>query len=198
MSLMEWLTVFGIAVGLSMDAFAVSVVSGSFYKELKISHALRMAFFFGAFQAFMPLIGYAAGQTVADYITHFDHWVAFGLLVVIGGKMIFEGLKFEQVEKKAQDPSNLMVVLVLSVATSIDALAVGITLSLVTQSILAAVTAIGVITFLLSYAGVEFGRRTRHFIENKIEIIGGSILILIGLKILLAHIWTTGGASTGA
>lgn len=188
---MEWITVCGIGVALAMDAFAVSVVSGSFFKQLKIVHTIRMAFFFGAFQAVMPLIGYAAGQTLADYITHIDHWVAFGLLAAIGGKMVFEGLKFEQVEKKAQDPASLMVVLVLSLATSIDALAVGITLSLVTESILAAVTVIGVITFILSYAGVEFGKRARHFVENKIEIIGGSILILIGLKILLGHIWTT-------
>jgi manganese efflux pump family protein len=192
---MEAVTVILIAVGLAMDAFAVSVVSGCVYKELKIAHALRMAFFFGAFQAFMPLIGYAAGQTVADYITHIDHWVAFGLLAAIGGKMIVEGMKFEQVEKTAKDPSSLMVVLVLSVATSIDALAVGVTLSLVTQSIFAAVTAIGVITFVLSYAGVEFGRRTRHFVENKIEIAGGLILIAIGLKILIAHLLTDGAAA---
>lgn len=190
--MMEALTIILIAVGLAMDAFAVSVVSGCFYKELKIAHVFRMAFFFGAFQAFMPLIGYAAGQTVADYITHVDHWVAFGLLAGIGGKMIYEGTKFEQVEKKAQDPASLMVVLVLSLATSIDALAVGITLSLVTHSIVAAVTAIGLITFALSYAGVEFGRRTRRFVENKIEIAGGLILIAIGVKILVTHLLTDG------
>jgi len=192
--MMEVFTVILIAVGLAMDAFAVSVVSGCFYKELKIGHVVRMAFFFGAFQAFMPLIGYAAGQTVADYITHIDHWVAFALLGAIGGKMIYEGTKFEQVEKKAQDPASLMVVLMLSVATSIDALAVGITLSLVTHSIARAVTAIGVITFLLSWAGVEFGRRTRRFVENKIEIAGGLILLAIGLKILLTHLLCVDGA----
>lgn len=184
----QLLTIAGIGIGLAMDAFAVAAVSGSVFRELKVAHALRMAFFFGAFQAFMPLLGYAAGQTVADTIEHIDHWVAFGLLTIIGGKMILEAMKFEQVEKKAQDPANLMVVLSLSVATSIDALAVGITLSLVTESILTAVTAIGIITFVLSYAGVEFGRRARHFVENKIEIAGGVILILIGLKILLAHL----------
>jgi putative Mn2+ efflux pump MntP len=195
MTLVEWLTIFGIGIGLAMDAFAVSVVSGCVFKELKIVHVFRMAFFFGAFQAFMPLVGYAAGQSVADYITHVDHWVAFALLAAIGGKMIYEGMKFEQVEKKAQDPASLMVVLVLSLATSIDALAVGITLSLVTHSILAAVTSIGVITFLLSWAGVEFGRRSRRFVENKIEITGGLILIAIGLKILLTHLITDGAAA---
>lgn len=194
MSVMEWVTVCGIAVGLAMDAFAVSIVSGSVFRELKVAHAFRMAFFFGAFQAFMPLVGYAAGQTFANYIEHIDHWIAFGLLAAIGGKMIFEAMKFEQVEKKAQDPANLMVVLVLSLATSIDALAVGITLSLVTESILKAVAAIGVITFGLSYAGVEIGRRARHFVENRIEIIGGAILILIGLKILLTHLATAPAA----
>lgn len=193
MTLMEWITVCGIGVGLAMDAFAVSVVSGSVFRELKVGHVFRMAFFFGAFQAFMPLIGYAAGQTVAEYIDDIDHWVAFGLLVIIGGKMIFESLKFEQVEKRAQDPANLMVVLTLGLATSIDALAVGITLSLVTESILAAVAVIGVITFVLSYAGVQIGRRARHFLEGKIEIVGGVILILIGLKILLSHLLTNNG-----
>ncbi|MCE5187474.1 MAG: manganese efflux pump MntP family protein [Planctomycetaceae bacterium] len=192
--LMQLVTILGIGVGLAMDAFAVSVVSGSVFRELKVVHVLRMAFFFGAFQAFMPLIGYAAGQTVADYIEHFDHWVAFALLVIIGGKMIIEALKFEQVEKRAQDPANLMVVLTLSLATSIDALAVGITLSLVTDSILRAVAAIGVITFVLSYAGVQIGRRARHFVEGKIEILGGVILIVIGLKILLTHLLTGSAA----
>jgi putative Mn2+ efflux pump MntP len=186
--LIQLFTVLGIGLGLAMDAFAVSVVSGSVFRELKVAHVFRMAFFFGAFQAFMPLLGYAAGQTVADYIKQIDHWVAFGLLAIIGGKMIFEALKFEQVEKRARDPANLAVVLTLSLATSIDALAVGITLSLVTESILTAVAAIGIITFVLSYAGVEFGRRARHFIENKIEIAGGVILVLIGVKILLTHL----------
>lgn len=188
MSIMEWITVFGIAIGLAMDAFAVSVVSGSVFKQLHIRHALRMAFFFGAFQAIMPLLGYAAGNTFAGYIAACDHWIAFALLLAVGLKMIYESFKFRKVEEKPQDPSNLKVLLTLSIATSIDALAVGVTLSLVTASIMAAVTVIGVITFALSYAGFELGKRIGHFFENKIEIFGGVILIAIGAKILINHL----------
>jgi putative Mn2+ efflux pump MntP len=192
-TIIEAITICGVAVGLAMDAFAISVVSGSVFKELHIRHALRMAFFFGAFQAVMPLIGYAAGQTFARYIENYDHWVAFGLLIVIGGKMIYEAFKIEEVEKKPQDPSNLIVLLVLSIATSIDALAVGVTLSLVTDHIFVAVIIIGLITFSLSWAGYEIGKRIGHFFENKIEILGGLILIAIGLKILITHLWSTAG-----
>ena len=171
-----------------MDAFAVSVVSSSIYNQLNIHHALRMAFFFGAFQAIMPLIGYAAGQTVASRIEVWDHWIAFGILSVIGGKMIYEAFKFKQVENSSKDPTNLTVLLFLSIATSIDALAVGITLSLVTSYIFRAVATIGVVTFIISYIGYVIGKRMGHFFENKIEIIGGIILIAIGLKILISHL----------
>ncbi|MCI0498084.1 MAG: manganese efflux pump MntP family protein [Planctomycetales bacterium] len=188
MNALEWITVCGIAVGLAMDAFAVSVASGSVFKELHIRHALRMAFFFGAFQAVMPLLGYAAGNTMSGHINNYDHWIAFGLLVVIGGKMIYEAFKIEDVEKKPQDPSSLVVLLALSVATSIDALAVGITLSLVTHHVYIAVVLIGAITFVLSYAGYEIGKKAGHFFENKIEILGGLILIGIGLKIFISHL----------
>ncbi len=187
-NIVEIFTLSGIAVGLAMDAFAVSIVSGSVFRELHIRHALRMAFFFGAFQAFMPLLGYLAGNTFSGHIGRYDHWIAFVLLLLIGGKMIYEAFKIEEVEKKPQDPSNLVVLLALSVATSIDALAVGVTLSLVTSHILFAVAAIGAITFGLSYLGYEIGKRMGHFFENKIEIIGGLILIAIGAKILINHL----------
>jgi putative Mn2+ efflux pump MntP len=187
-NLTETFLIIGIAMGLAMDAFAVSIVSGSIYKEMHVAHALRMALFFGAFQAIMPLIGYATGQTFACRMEAWDHWIAFGLLAAIGGKMVYEAFKIEEVESKPKDPSNLIVLLVLSVATSIDALAVGITLSLVTQFIVYAVVLIGIITFALSYAGYEIGRRVGHFFENKIEILGGLILIGIGTKILISHL----------
>ena len=190
-NIIEVMTICGIAVGLAMDAFAVSVASGSVFKELHIRHALRMAFFFGAFQAVMPLLGYAAGQTFADYIENYDHWVASVLLTLIGGKMIYEAFTIEAVEKKPQDPSNLLVLLMLSIATSIDAMAVGITLSLVTGHIFAAVIIIGIVTFGLSYAGYAIGKRIGHFFENKIEILGGLILLAIGLKILITHLYGT-------
>jgi len=184
---MELITILFLAVGLAMDAFAVSIVTGSIYKELHIRHALRMALFFGAFQSLMPLVGSLAGLSLREYISAYDHWIAFGLLALIGGKMIYEAFQIEQAEKK-MDPSNLLILLTLSVATSIDALAVGFTLSLLVSSLAFAVIVIGVITFGLSYAGVSIGKRFGHFCESKIEILGGLILIAIGVKILIRHL----------
>jgi putative Mn2+ efflux pump MntP len=185
--LLEVFTILMIAVGLAMDAFAVSVAAGAAYRQLHIRHVLRMAMFFGLFQAVMPLTGWMAGLGFKDIIIAYDHWMAFGLLCAIGLKMIYEGLKIEQIEK-SKDPENLLVVVALAVATSIDALAVGITLSLLTDHIVWAVITIGIVTFLLSLAGCELGRRAKHFFENKLEIAGGVILIIIGLKILIEHL----------
>jgi putative Mn2+ efflux pump MntP len=176
-----------IAVGLSMDAFAVSVVTGSVYRELKVRHALRMALFFGGFQAAMPIIGFLAGLSLKNYISAYDHWIAFGLLTFVGGKMIYESLRIESAEKNL-DPANLLVLLALSVATSIDALAIGISLSMLTASIVGAALIIGLVTFALSYAGILIGKRFGHFFESRIEIVGGVILIAIGLKILIQHL----------
>jgi putative Mn2+ efflux pump MntP len=176
-----------VAVGLSMDAFAVSVVTGAAYKELHVRHTLRMAGFFGGFQAFMPAVGYLAGLTVRQYISDYDHWAAFGILAAVGAKMIYESFKIKA-EKQAMHPTNLMLLLALAVATSIDALAVGITLSLITRSIAMAVAIIGAVTFGLSCAGVFIGKRFGHFFESKIEAVGGLVLIALGLKILLQHI----------
>jgi putative Mn2+ efflux pump MntP len=184
---MELLTILLIAVGLSMDAFAVAVVTGSVYKEFKVRHALRMALFFGGFQAVMPIIGYWAGLGLKDYIEAYDHWIAFALLGFVGGKMVYESFRIKAVER-SRDPSNLLVLLALSFATSIDALAVGITLSLLQTPILLAVTIIGLVTFGLSYAGVSLGKRFGHFFESKVEVAGGVILIAMGLKILVEHL----------
>ncbi len=185
---MNSITIIIIAVGLAMDAFVVSIVSGSTYRQLHIRHALRMALFFGAFQAIMPLIGSLAGLTFRDYIAHCDHWIAFGLLAAVGGKMIYESFKIKP-EGERSDPSNILVLLVLSVATSIDALAVGITLSLLAGSILTAAGVIGLVTFILSYLGFESGKRFGHFFESRIEALGGVILIAIGVKILIEHLF---------
>jgi putative Mn2+ efflux pump MntP len=184
---MELITIIVIAVGLAMDAFVVSIVSGGIYKQLHVKYALRMALFFGAFQAFMPLIGSLAGLSLKDCIQGYDHWVAFALLAAIGGKMIYESFKIKSVEENP-DPSNIFVLLALSVATSIDALAIGITLSLITSSIASAVIIIGLITFVLSYAGVLIGKRFGHFFENRIEALGGLVLIAIGVKIICQHL----------
>lgn len=184
---MSLITIVIIAVGLAMDAFAVSIVSGSAYKQLRIRHALRIAVFFGGFQAFMPLIGFLAGLSVKEYIADYDHWVAFGLLSLVGGKMIHESFKIKSVRGNF-DPSNILVLLVLSIATSIDALAIGITFSLITSSVITAVIIIGLVTFVLSYLGVCIGKKIGHFFENKIEAFGGLVLFGIGLKILLGHL----------
>ena len=184
---MKLLTILLIAVGLSMDAFAVAVVTGSVYKGFKVRHALRMALFFGAFQAIMPVIGFLAGLGLMDYIAPYDHWIAFTLLFFVGGKMVYESFQIEAVERN-RDPSNLLVLLLLSFATSIDALAVGITLSLLKAPIALAVTIIGLVTFILSYCGVAIGKRFGHFFESKVEIVGGLILIAIGVKIVVEHL----------
>jgi len=183
----ELLAVIAIAVGLAMDTFAVSIVTGAAYKQLHIRHALRMAGFFGGFQAFMPVVGYLAGLSVRQYVSNYDHWIAFGILAAVGLKMIYESFKIKE-ERKTPNPANLAVVLVLAVATSIDALAVGITLSLITHAIVLAVIIIGVITFGLSFAGVYIGKRFGHFFEGGIEIVGGLVLIALGIKIVIQHV----------
>jgi putative Mn2+ efflux pump MntP len=171
-----------------MDAFAVSIVSGAAYKQLKIKHAFRLAVFFGGFQALMPLIGSLAGLSIKQYIANYDHWVAFALLSAVGCKMVYESSKIKPDDKNF-DPSNIFTLLILSIATSIDALTVGITLPLLALSLIKAVIIIGLITFLLSYIGVSVGRKFGHFFESKIEALGGLVLIALGAKILLEHLF---------
>jgi len=187
---MEALTILAIGVGLAMDTFAISIAAGGVYRQMHIAHALRMAGFFGGFQAIMPLAGYAAGAALRGVIASYDHWVAAGLLAVVGGKMIYEAAKIKQAEAESAvgDPTSLAVVLVLSLATSIDALAVGVTLSLITRHVFAAAAAIGAITFAISCAGCWLGKRAGHLFENKIEIAGGLILLGIGVKIVVQHL----------
>ena len=184
---MALLTIIIIAVGLAMDAFAVSIVTATVYRQLKISHAIRMAFFFGAFQAFMPLIGSLAGLSLKDHIADYDHWVAFALLTAVGAKMIYESFKIAPAEQDF-NPSNISVLLVLSVATSIDAFAVGITLPLLSVPLAAAVIIIGLVTFALSWLGALLGKKFGHLFESKIEAAGGLVLIALGIKILLQHL----------
>ncbi len=183
---MGLITIIIIAVGLAMDAFAVSIVSGSACKQLKVKHAFRTALFFGGFQALMPLIGALAGLSLKEYIANYDHWMAFGLLSAVGGKMLYESFRIKPA-KENFDPSNIFILLVLSVATSIDALVVGITLPLLRVSIAPAVVIIGLVTFALSYLGIFIGKKSGHFFESKIEALGGLVLIALGLKILIEH-----------
>jgi putative Mn2+ efflux pump MntP len=180
-------TILLIALGLAMDAFAVSIAHGITMRGLRIDGALKMAVFFGAFQAFMPLLGWAAGVSFRDFISGIDHWAAFGLLSLIGGKMIYESSRMRLSEEK---PKSLKVtaLLILSIATSVDALAIGLSFSFLRMSIATPIIIIGIVTFLLSFIGVSFGSKLGHFLENKIEVAGGLVLIVIGTKILAEHL----------
>lgn len=174
-----------ISIGLSMDAFAASVCIGLDTKKTEISNILKTGFFFGLFQAMMPLLGYVAGKKFYAYIYAFDHWIAFGLLSFIGIKMIIE----------SGDEENLLVykgktikeLVILSVATSIDALAAGISFALLDVDIYFSVGCIGTVTFVFSSVGVIIGGRFGLKYKNKAEISGGIVLIIMGLKILLEH-----------
>lgn len=186
-SFSDLISIILIAVGLSMDAFAVSITSGCTIRCLKIRHAFRIALFFGFFQALMPVLGWLAGIGLKQYVESFDHWIAFALLAFIGGKMIYEALWIREVEKKC-DPLNLYVLLGLAVATSIDALAVGITFAFLKVAIITPAFLIGIITFSISLGGVFLGNRIGDRLGSKVEVLGGLILIGIGVRILLQHL----------
>ena len=186
---MTMLSVALIGLSLSMDAFAVSVGAGISVKDLKICHAIRASFFFGLFQFIMPVAGWYLGNAFAVYIQTFDHWVAFGLLSFIGAKMIWETLKGS--DGSPADIRGLSRLLVLSVATSIDALAVGLSFSVLGQGIWLPAALIGAITFAVCLTGFEFGRRAGAFLGKWAGIAGGLVLIGIGVKILIEHLnWT--------
>jgi putative Mn2+ efflux pump MntP len=184
---MSLVQIFLIAFALAMDAFAVSVAAGFAIPKVRIRHALTYGLWFGAFQAIMPLAGWLGGRTLSRYISEIDHWIAFGLLLLIGGKMIYESFQIEEVEKE-KNPLDTKVLFILALATSIDALAVGLSFALLNVTVLLPVVIIGVVTFILSYAGVYIGAKGGHFFERKIEVVGGLILIAIGLKILWSHL----------
>lgn len=176
-----------IAFGLAMDSFAVSITSGITIKNLRVFDALKIAMFFGSFQAIMPICGWLAGLSIRHIISGVDHWIAFGLLSLIGCKMIYESIKIES-DPKEINPLSLYVLLILSIATSIDALAIGITFAFLKYTILIPITIIGVITFLLSLFGVYVGNKSGRIFKNKFKIIGGLILIGIGIRILIEHL----------
>lgn len=188
---MSFVELFLIAVGLAMDAFAVSICKGLQMKKINYRHGAVIALFFGVFQGVMPLLGWFLGSSFGSYITRADHWVAFVLLAFIGGKMIYEALHGDDDEEMSEggDTLDIKELLILSVATSIDALAVGITFALLPDTnIWVSITAIAVVTFVLSLIGVVIGNRFGTKYKNKAELFGGVILVLIGLKILLEHL----------
>ncbi|MCL5795277.1 MAG: manganese efflux pump MntP family protein [Patescibacteria group bacterium] len=173
-----------IALGLAMDSFAVSVSSGSIIKQHHINNTLKIALFFGFFQGIMPLLGWLIGISLNELFSVIDHWLAFCILTFIGVKMIIESKKLES----DFDPLNTYILTTLALATSIDALAVGLSFSLLRISIIIPAVIIGVVTFVLSFFGVIIGKKFGHLFQGSIEIIGGIILVIIGLKILIQHL----------
>ena len=185
---MSLFSIFMIGIGLSMDAFAVSVARGmTMKKEELLRYALTLGFFFGIFQAVMPLIGWWAGSCFQEFIASIALWIAFGLLAIIGSNMIRESFRGE--EEACDDKSlTLKTILILAVATSIDALAVGISFAFLQVHIWTAIVIIGLTTFVLSFLAVYLGNRLGNLLEKYAGILGGIILILIGTKILLEHL----------
>ena len=183
---MDLIELFLIAVGLSMDAFAVSVCKGLAMPKCTFKKAAIVGLWFGGFQALMPAIGYILGAQFQEAIASIDHWIAFVLLALIGGNMIHEALDND--EEEADASLDVKTMFLLAVATSIDALAIGITFAFLKVNIIPAVCFIGVVTFIISFAGVKIGNVFGARYKNKAEIVGGIILILLGLKILLEHL----------
>jgi putative Mn2+ efflux pump MntP len=183
---MEIISVFAIAIALALDAFSVSISAGMAIKTPTLRHYFRLAFHFGLFQFVMPLLGYAAGAGVERWIRSFDHWVAFGLLAFIGARMVFEA--FGDEAGKGRDPSHGWQLVVLSLATSIDALAVGLSFGVLGRPILVPSAVIGIVCASFSAAGIFIGARASSFAGKRAEALGGVILIAIGLKILLEHL----------
>ena len=171
-----------LAIALSMDAFAVSIGLGA-KKNAPAGLAIKAGIFFGIFQALMPLIGYIGGKSVLGWVEAYSHWIAFGLLALIGAKMIYEGLQ-EGIEEDIAAITNKMM-LILAIATSIDAMAAGFSLTLLDANPYVACLVIGVTTFSFSWAGVLIGEKSGTWLESKAEIFGGAVLILMGFKILL-------------
>jgi putative Mn2+ efflux pump MntP len=183
------LALLAVAVALAMDAFAVSVATGLALPRVTLRHSFRLAFHFGLFQALMPILGWLGGLTVRAWIESFDHWVAFGLLAFVGGRMLWEALQGEDGEEKRQDPTRGWSLVLLSIATSIDALAVGLSLSVLGVSIWFPALVIGLVALAFTAAGLHLGRlvgrvRTLSQVSNAL---GGLVLIGIGLRILWEH-----------
>ena len=184
--IVDGLTLIGIAVALAMDAFAVALAAGLTLEKMTGRHLFRLSFHFGLFQGMMPVLGWLAGMSVQKWIAAYDHWIAFALLSFIGLKMIREALKEEE-QRNPADPTRGWTLVMLSVATSIDALAVGLTLAMLDVSIWTPSVVIGAVAAAFTMAGMFLGRRIGGAWGPRVEIFGGLVLCAIGLKILLEH-----------
>lgn len=186
---MDIFTIIIIGIGLAMDAFSVSVTDGIILKKPRLSSAVKIALFFGGFQFLMPVLGYLLGSAFARYITAFDHWLAFCLLGFIGAKMIWEAFHEDDECNEIKNPLDNYTLFILAIATSIDALAVGITFATMSVSVIFASALIGIITFFICLLGVFLGSWFGNLLGNKAEITGGLVLIGIGIKILFEHLF---------
>lgn len=184
---MTFWEIFLIGIGLSMDAFAVSICKGLSVKKIEFKHFLSVGLWFGGFQAMMPLLGYFLGSAFAKYVQSIDHWVAFILLAIIGGNMIKEGRSHDENEQNSS--FSIATMFLLAVATSIDALAVGVTFAFLEVNIAVSISIIGLTTFVFSVAGLKIGNIFGSKYTSISEIIGGTVLILIGLKILIQDLF---------
>jgi len=184
---MHWLTLLGIAVGLAMDAFAVAIAAGLALGSVTPRHVFRLAFHFGLFQFMMPVIGWAAGTTLAHFIAGYDHWVAFGLLALVGAKMLWEAFG-DHAHGSRTDPTRGLMLATLSLATSLDALAVGLSMALLGVAIWLPSVVIGLVTAGLTAVGLGLGKRLGRRWGFWAEIAGGCVLLAIGIRILVAHL----------
>ncbi len=186
---MNFLVVLGLAFALAMDAFAVSLGLGLNLVRASISQTFRLASSFGLFQFMMPVIGWSAGTTIIRFVERFDHWVAFALLLGVGSRMILESFKGgEDIRVKKSDPTKGFPLLVLSVATSLDSLAVGLSLGALRVAVVYPAAIIGIVAFMMTVVGMKLGPLAGRVIGKRAELAGGLILILIGIKILADHL----------
>jgi putative Mn2+ efflux pump MntP len=184
---MSWLQVLFIAVGLSMDAFAVSIAAGMSLPKLTGRHIFRLSFHFGLFQFLMPVLGWGLGTYLAGWIERYDHWVAFGLLALVGGHMLWEVWKGHE-DKLASDPTRGLLMVTLSIATSIDAFAVGLTMAFLGVVAWAPSLVIGLVTGSLVSLGICSGHRLGNRFGNLAQVVGGLVLIGLGVRILISHL----------
>ena len=184
---MSWLNLLGIAVGLAMDAFAVSIAAGLSLGRVTPRHVFRLAFHFGLFQFMMPILGWWVGSRIQSYVAAYDHWLAFGLLAFVGGKMLLDALSGQERETRSNPTRGWMLVM-LSVATSIDALAVGLSMAFLRVSILLPCIVIGIVAALFSGVGISFAGRILRGWERTAEVFGGVVLIAIGLRVVISHL----------
>lgn len=184
---MEILTILLIAIGLSFDTFAVSVTNGLILRKIDFFNASKIAIVFAVFQGALPVIGWLAGSGIKNYASDFDHWIAFVILFLLGGKMIYESFKSDPAERNF-NPLEMKVMIGMAIATSIDALIVGFSFALLDYKIMISVALIGIVTYIVAMLGMLFGKKIGARMGRRMEILGGVILMLIGIKILVEHL----------